>query len=545
MPHHLAFDDGYTASGDGLAETRHVFLQGNALSERLSAARRFAIGELGLGTGLNLAATWQLWARHAPPEAVLNYVTCELEPLRPDDMRRALSRWPELEAFAQEIARACGHLVPGYNLRILAGGRLRLLILIGDATEQLQQLAAQIDAWYLDGFSPARNPAMWSANVCEQVARVSAPDATLATFTAAGWVRRNLVDAGFAVQKTPGYGRKRDMTVGRFAGSMPKQSAHSGPITVVGAGIAGASTAAALARLGRQVSIWDDGRYAPSRLPALLVRPWPERPRHPLAAFFASAFGCAAHGLRGMPGWHPHGVALLSRDVDDDAPMSAAILKERCGTAVSRAGTWLSGAGCLEPAPWIEHLLDHANITRINASWRGPELGEPTVLATGATGKLDGLGPLADLPASLTRGQMSRLNVSETFDPVASIAGAGLCARTPAGVWVGSSFEHDKLDTDPSEKEAQAYVGKWLTLLPDLPATSSDHRAAVRVAGHGRMPYVGQLGEGIWVNWGHGSRGATAACLSAETLAAAIDGHPSPLPRAQSLKLSPQRLNKP
>lgn len=555
-PHHVGYDDGYTASGDGLAESRHVFLSGNQLADRLRDAPRFCIGELGLGTGLNLAATWQLWARHAPARAILNYISCEQSPLQAADMLRALGRWPELADYASEIARACAHLAPGFNLRILAGGRLRLLILVGDATEQLQQLEARVDAWYLDGFSPARNPQMWSPDICQQLQRLAAPQATLATFTAAGWVRRNLVAAGFDIRKVPGHGRKRDMSVGqlREASEEPSPLPHwaqhapapDGPIDIIGGGIAGASTAAALARLGRQVTLWDDGGNSPSRLPALLVRPWPDRPGHPLAAFYASAFGCAAHALHEAPGWFPHGVALLSKQSSvGDGLASAASLRELSGVEVGSGGTWIPGAGCLQPSTWIDALLDHPHITCKQAQWTPQSTDVTTVLATGAAGANpeDSNDPLAGLQASVTRGQMSRLQPTEDFAPVSSLSGVGLCARTLGGVWLGSSFVHDQADTKPRASEAQAYLDKWQALLPTLPSTLSEHRAALRVAGRGRMPYIGPLrrNDCLWTNWGHGSRGATAACLAAEYLAAAMDSHPLPLPVDQILKLHPQR----
>lgn len=556
VPHHVGFDDGYTASGDGLAESRHVFLDGNQLADRLGDAQRFCIGELGLGTGLNLAATWQLWARQAPAGAVLNYISCEQAPLRPADMLRALRRWPELADQASEIAFACENLAPGFNLRVLAGGQLRLLILVGDAAEQLQRLEARVDAWFLDGFSPARNPQMWSPDICTQLHRLSAPQATLATFTAAGWVRRNLAAAGFDMRKAPGHGRKRDMSLGQLhqaaadCSQLPRWARHTpapdGPIHIVGGGISGASTAAALARLGRRVTLWDDGGAAPSRLPALLVRPWPDRPGHPLAAFYASAFGCAAHTLHEAPGWLPHGVALLSpKPALDDELSSANELRQLCGVEVGSDGTWIPGAGCLQPAAWIDALLDHPNITRKLARWAPHTSDETTILATGAAGAATEHpdNPLAGLQASVTRGQMSRVEPTAEFAPVSSLSGVGLCVRTPDGVWLGSSFVHEPIDTEPRASEAPAYLDKWQAQLPSLPDTLSEHRAALRVAGRGRMPYVGPLrGDGpIWTNWGHGSRGATAACLAAEHLAAAINGHPLPLPCDQILNLHPQR----
>ena len=550
-PHNLDFDDGYTARGDGLAETRHVFLQGNDLAPRFAAADRFTIGELGFGTGLNLAATWRLWRQQAPPTATLNYIACEKAPLRPNDMLRALGRWPELTREAGEIARACEHLAAGFNLRILAGGRLRLLILVGDAAEQLSQLVGRIDAWFLDGFSPARNPELWSPAVCEQLAELSHAGTTLATYTAAGWVRRQLQAVGFAVGKAPGHGSKRDMSVGTADAiatpdaRLPAWARCTGTneqqLTIVGAGLAGASTAAALARLGRSITVWDDAAPSPSRLPAMLIRPWPERPGHALAGFYANAFGCAAHGLQGAPGWHPHGVALVSeRAVPEHLMADATALAARSGVGVRGGGAWLTGAGCLQPEIWREALLDQPNITLRKARWSPEQTTGPTILATGAAQQ----SLLAELPASITRGQMSRVGITENFSPAASISGAGLCARTPDGVWVGSSFVHDAHDTLPRAEEAQGYLDKWRALIPTLPAAPSEHRAALRVAGKGRMPYIGPLNANgiLWANWAHGSRGATASLLSAEYLAAMIDGHPLPLPVDQILKLHPQRV---
>jgi tRNA 5-methylaminomethyl-2-thiouridine biosynthesis bifunctional protein len=226
------FGDRYYAAGDGLAETEHVFLRGNRLAERfaaLPADGRFTIGETGFGTGLNLLAAWRLFDRAAAPGATLRYHSVERWPLRATDLARAHARWPQLRPWAQALRAAWPELWPQAGSRCaarpapaptaghaeLAGGRVRLRLVVGDAAAALQQFdAASVDAWFLDGFAPAKNPAMWSAEVAAALARASPPGATLATYTAAGWVRRHLQQAGFEVRREPGFGRKRQMSVG-------------------------------------------------------------------------------------------------------------------------------------------------------------------------------------------------------------------------------------------------------------------------------------------------------------------------------------------
>jgi tRNA 5-methylaminomethyl-2-thiouridine biosynthesis bifunctional protein len=210
------FDDRYFSSDSGLDETRHVFLQGNKLFERFAALRPgelFRIGETGFGTGLNFLSCRMLFEQCAPAGARLVYCSVERWPLAPQDLRPALALWPALRACADDLLGRWAQAPAAAQAWDF--GAVRLELDIGDVAQALPAWPdAQIDAWFLDGFAPAKNPQMWSDAVLAQVARASRPGATLASYTSAGRVRRGLQAVGFTMRRVPGHGRKRDMLTG-------------------------------------------------------------------------------------------------------------------------------------------------------------------------------------------------------------------------------------------------------------------------------------------------------------------------------------------
>lgn len=199
-----AFDDPYFTGG--LEETRHVFLHGNDLPERLRDG--FRVAELGFGTGLNLLAL----AAIRPGAVTLLYTSFEAFPMAAGDMARALHPFglPQTEVLVAQWARAEG------PVRRLSLDGIEARIVVGDARETLPAWKGLADAWFLDGFAPARNPELWGEALMHEVARHTAPFGTCATYTAAGHVRRALQAAGFVVARPPGYGRKKHMTTGRM-----------------------------------------------------------------------------------------------------------------------------------------------------------------------------------------------------------------------------------------------------------------------------------------------------------------------------------------
>lgn len=216
QPWSARFDDRYFSADSGLDETLHVFLNGNRLPERFAALRPgelFRIGETGFGTGLNFLVSRMCFEQCAPAGARLVLRSVERWPLAPQDLRTALALWPTLRAGADELVLRWASVPTGAQAWDF--GAVRLELDIADVAQALPAWPdAQIDAWFLDGFAPAKNPQMWSDAVLAQVARASRPGATLATYTSAGRVRRGLQAAGFSMQRVPGHGRKRQMMVG-------------------------------------------------------------------------------------------------------------------------------------------------------------------------------------------------------------------------------------------------------------------------------------------------------------------------------------------
>jgi tRNA 5-methylaminomethyl-2-thiouridine biosynthesis bifunctional protein len=253
----------------GLDETRHVFLAGNALGERWTALAPFAqfvIGETGFGTGLNFVCAWQLWERAAPPTARLHFVSVERYPLAAPDIARALALWPELAPHVAALLGQWTDLLPGWHRFAFADGRVHLTIIVADIRAALPRIHATVDAWFLDGFAPAKNPDMWHPGVLVDVARLSRAGTTCATYTVAGDVRRGLEAAGFEVEKRPGFGTKREMLRGtlRVASNAawrapwfgrPHPRVGERRAIVVGGGLAGSITAASLATRGWTIDL--------------------------------------------------------------------------------------------------------------------------------------------------------------------------------------------------------------------------------------------------------------------------------------------------
>ncbi|NHK26704.1 tRNA (5-methylaminomethyl-2-thiouridine)(34)-methyltransferase MnmD [Parvularcula flava] len=294
-----AFGDVYFSDLGGLEETQHVFLAGNDLPTRfatLNEGNIFTIAEMGFGTGLNILAAWQAWNERGHDQGHLHIFSVEGFPLTPNDFHAAqdhvAKRWPDLAPYAERLAAAYPALTPGFHTLYLAPD-VTLTLALGEAGSMLTNADFKADAWFLDGFSPALNEGMWREELFTEIGRLSASGATAATFTVAGAVRRRLQANGFEIEKTPGFGRKREMLIARrqvtddFMDAPPNDPApwfslsnlhrpsRNETIHIAGAGIAGASIAWALRRAGREAIVHDPSGMAAgaSGNPAGLIMP--------------------------------------------------------------------------------------------------------------------------------------------------------------------------------------------------------------------------------------------------------------------------------
>lgn len=211
------YDDVYHSAAGAHAQAQHVFLAGNGLPDRWAGRAQFVIVETGFGLGLNFLATWLAWRDDPQRCRTLHFVSLEKHPLAVADLAQVHAAWPELTMLAEELRQYWPAFEAGTHELEFDGGRVRLTLHFGDAVETLPTLDVLADAFYLDGFSPAKNPELWSPALCLSLAGLARCGATLATWSVAGSVRRALAAAGFAVARRPGFAGKRQMLVGRFA----------------------------------------------------------------------------------------------------------------------------------------------------------------------------------------------------------------------------------------------------------------------------------------------------------------------------------------
>lgn len=274
-PNSTQFDDIYFDTQSGIEETDYVFINQNRLKERWSNLLEpsFTIAETGFGTGLNFLCAWDAWLQSAPQKATLHFISVEKYPLSADMLKNALKMWPELSTLSDELIANYPVICHGLHRIALNQGKIQLTLWFGEASDGFSALDANVDAWFLDGFAPSKNPEMWSESLFKEILRLSDTGTTLSTFTAAGIVRRGLQSTGFAIEKVKGFGKKREMLRGilekqpnsfnqRMSEGLPWFNVRSNTppqkILIVGAGLAGSHCAHQLASRGISVEVWDE-----------------------------------------------------------------------------------------------------------------------------------------------------------------------------------------------------------------------------------------------------------------------------------------------
>ncbi|MCA0368420.1 MAG: FAD-dependent 5-carboxymethylaminomethyl-2-thiouridine(34) oxidoreductase MnmC [Proteobacteria bacterium] len=564
------FGDVYFSRDDGLAETRAVFLQGCGLPEAWTDRQAFTVAELGFGTGLNIVALLDLWRRTRPVGGRLHIFSIEGFPLTAQEAARALSAWPELAEAAAPLIEAWPAGTPGFHRIDLPMFDAVLDLAIGDAPWALAQWSGQADAWFLDGFSPALNPGMWSAEVLDGVAARSAPGARLATFTVAGAVRRGLAERGFVVDKRPGHGRKRERLEARLPGEAP--SSLEPRVAVIGAGVAGAATVRALAALGGRFVVFEAERpgAGASGFPVGLATPRLDVGDRSVAALYAQALERAGDLYDQTPdaviatgvlqlAQAPRDLArfpkIAAQPVWPEGAMTvadAAAAEAWLGEPVSDGGLMMRDARVVRPTVVLEAWLDGAerhagqvaDLRREGDVWRlfdaqGRRLAEAETVVVAAGWGTASL--LDQLSLSPVRGQADW--VEATAAP--AVAWGGYAAPTADGFLYGATHGRGDISVDARDDDSAANLATLAARLPRLAARAKagvrGRRAAVRATTADRLPVVGRVAEGLYVLGGLGSRGFCVAPLLAEHLAATILRRPSPLPVDLVARVSPDR----
>jgi tRNA 5-methylaminomethyl-2-thiouridine biosynthesis bifunctional protein len=552
-PRSPAFGDIYFSSQDGLAESRAVFLAGCDLPKAWEGRQDFVVGELGFGTGLNIAALLTLWRDSAAPDARLHIFSVEGFPVAADDARRALAAWPELAQASEALLAVWPTPARGFQRLDLPLFRATLDLAIMDVEAALAAWDGKADAWFLDGFSPALNPAMWSEPVMARLAARSNPGARAATFTVAGSVRRGLEAAGFSVDKRPGHGRKRERLEASLAGAAPVLPRPS-RIAVIGAGIAGAAAARALASQGIEPFLVADDSLAASANPAALVAPGLDASGRGPARLYAQAFARAVDLYGREPVVISQGVVRRPRSERDRQRFSKIAAQD----LVPPGGMTLGDDDCLsirdglvvDPTPllqrWLpaERVFGHVEgLKRISGGWRLGLGGGKSVEAE-AVVVCAGWGAHAflDLPLQPIRGQASY--VAGPARPNAVVDGDYLIA-TPFGFLFGATHDRDRTDTELDAGDHRRNLAALHRLDPGLAdgldVKALQGRAAIRAATPDRLPLAGRLDKGLYVLGGLGSRGFTTAPLLAEHVAALMLALPSPLPDDLARLVDPLR----
>jgi tRNA 5-methylaminomethyl-2-thiouridine biosynthesis bifunctional protein len=538
VPCAASFDDVYFSRDGGLAEAETVFLAGCGLPQAWRNKDRFAVCELGFGTGLNVLATWRSWKKTRPPHAILHISTIEAFPLARDDAARALAQFPEVGDLA-------ALLLARWPVRAYAPQRLwfpedgfALTVFVGEAETILRSMAGRFDAWFLDGFAPGRNAEMWSDPLIAQIARLSALDTRVASFTVAGGVRRALESVGFVVEKKPGFGAKKERLEARFetthassiealrereqASIFPYAPRYPKRVAVIGAGIAGAACAYALGRRNVETIVLEAAPAfgaGASGNPAGLVMPRLDRDGalrevflaayiHALAIYDAmgeSAFTrCGVEERAGE-----RGAAALA-DLLADPP-----LPEDWLSPLPDGGALHARGGLLRPAAAAAEFLRRAEVLyetpvgaleRVGDAWvlrsldgRAVLKADAVILACGAA--LTRFEPARFLPIELSRGQ---IEWGSGTSPPRAVTRGSYAAPFDGGLLFGATF--DKVsgseldwhgDENAHQNARQRNIEALAAFAPDLAASidasTLNSRASLRAAMPDRAPIAGLL----------------------------------------------------
>ena len=551
-PYSEAFGDVYHNANGGIEKKRHVFLGGNSLPARWAGRRRFVILETGFGLGLNFLVTLQAWRRDPRRCERLHFVSIEKHPFSLADLQQAHQSYPQVREEAAELHARWPLLTPGVHR--LEFGNAVLTLFLADI-KALRDLRLAADAIYLDGFSPARNGEMWSPAVLRAISRLAAPDATAATWSVAGAVRRALEETGFAVEKRPGFGNKKEMLVARNTRQGKVRDAPTERrAVVVGAGLAGAAVCERLCARGWEVELYErhagpaqeaSGNHAGTFHPVVTPDDSVFARLTRAGFLFSSSYWKGFSGIR----WDPCGVLQLARDDKEEASQRTSVAalalppeyaqyvtreeaSAHAGVPVAAPGLWFPEGGWIQPRSLVEAQLEACG-NRLKTFFKKnlSQLPDAPAVILANSAEAPKLQDIPHLRMRRVRGQVSHLAAAEIDAPHVVLLRGGMILPPVGGVCVvGASFDLD--DGDPAPR-ADSDAGNLERLKRILPWSENpgivESRVAFRAVTPDRLPVVGKLGEGVYGAFAYGSRGLVWAALAAELIACELEGEPLPL----------------
>lgn len=551
-PYAPAFDDIYFSPNDGIAETQHVFLNGNNIKARFQSLiprEIFIIAETGFGTGLNFLITAEEFLQNAPADSELIYYSVEKFPLSVTDINTTLQKWrTHFEIPFDTLLKQYPIRVGGWH-KLSITPQITLILIFDDAVHAFENLPHTIDAFYLDGFAPAKNPDIWSDDLFKAMAKVAHSKTTCASFTAAGDVRRGLTKAGFTIEKTKGYGRKRDMIIGRFQSHETvktfKKSSQS--IAILGAGLAGAMLANTLKKDGHNITIFETKKIAfgASGNDIGLYNPRFTSERSAVGEFYSTAYAAAYKFFAALTDidFKPTGAFHLITDDDKNKRFTACLtswqwhkdhaeilpaedIKDITGIDQTHKALYLKQSGSVSPLKLCETLLAGHKIM-YNAM---PELNEFDVViyAGGALGK-DHLA-IASLPLQSIRGQITFAKTKNISLNNIFCYGGYTAPMDNNKIIIGSTFQPWLTDSISIAQDNIENVEKATITLPSLKddLTITGDRASFRAASPDRFPMVGKIPHQAnhFISSAHGSHGLISTHLSAEIIRDEIIARP-------------------
>ena len=573
------FDDLYSSAKGAVAECNHVFIKGNNLNERfenLGENSKFYIGEIGFGIGINFLTTCKSWLDHTKQNQVLEFYSFDKYLFRLSDFKTLNVSCPDLKEYISELERNYPRNIQGAQKISLFGGRIILNLIIGeiDNTQEYIKLMDKVDAWYFDGFSPSKNPDLWSIKLFKCIHKSCHENTTFSTYTSSGLVKNNLTESGFNHSRAMGFSDKRHMLKGTVDTQLKKNTSNT-KVAVIGSGIAGCVLSYTLAKKGIEVDLYEksDSICSGASSHELLVT-YPRLSAHDTAfgSFTLHSYIFATNFYKQLKTdtWKKTGVIILNHDAATEKRQSSLLEKradgeiyryidpdeasEISGIDIKLNGLIYEDAGYILPEEMCKFLIESPKINiftsshiesikknrevfNLNIGKKKFEYQNVCVCAGSETAKIVNIDGI-----SIKRGQVTHI---ESLDNISRIK-LPICAKGYISPrvnnihLVGSSYS-DSEDTDLSEEE-HLYNLNNLKLVIDEEMNVITGQTGHRAVSKDHMPVVG-MKDGIYINTCHGSRASVTAPISAEIIASMIVDEAPPLMGRELESLSPERFN--